>query len=144
VYPPGTRWPSYTPRHWVPFSSPPSTRRATVEVFDPASTRRSPSIPGIYFGTDRIENRLQQFFHCCVRICYHGSVFAEPFPNKGCLLWLWNSGFVRTCRNTVLKIIVFNYMHALFSYEKHFLVDEFPSSCSSSVQEADEGWHTLT
>jgi hypothetical protein len=38
-YPPGTGWPGYTPRHWVPFSSPPTTRRATVEVFDPASTR---------------------------------------------------------------------------------------------------------
>jgi hypothetical protein len=29
------------PRYWVPFSSPPTTRRATVEVFDPASTRAS-------------------------------------------------------------------------------------------------------
>jgi hypothetical protein len=26
-------------RHWVPFSSPPTTRRATVEVFDAAPTR---------------------------------------------------------------------------------------------------------
>jgi hypothetical protein len=32
VYPPGTGWPSYTHRHWVPFSSPPTTRRATVEL----------------------------------------------------------------------------------------------------------------
>jgi hypothetical protein len=24
LYPPGTGWPSYTPRHWVPFSSPPT------------------------------------------------------------------------------------------------------------------------
>jgi hypothetical protein len=38
LYPPGTGWPGYTPRHWVPFSSPPITRRATVEVCDPAST----------------------------------------------------------------------------------------------------------
>jgi hypothetical protein len=38
VYPPGTGWPSYTPRHWVPFSSPSTTRRATVELFEPAST----------------------------------------------------------------------------------------------------------
>jgi hypothetical protein len=29
----GTGWPSYTPGHWVPFSSPLTTRRATVEVF---------------------------------------------------------------------------------------------------------------
>jgi hypothetical protein len=28
-------------RHWLPFSSPPTTRRATVEVFEPASTRGS-------------------------------------------------------------------------------------------------------
>jgi hypothetical protein len=39
LYAPGTRWPSYTPRHWVPVSSPPATRRATVEVLEPASTR---------------------------------------------------------------------------------------------------------
>jgi hypothetical protein len=31
-------WPGYTPRHWIPFSSLPTIRRATVEVFDPAST----------------------------------------------------------------------------------------------------------
>jgi hypothetical protein len=39
LYPPETGWPSYTPRHWVPFPSPPMTRRVTVEVFDHASTR---------------------------------------------------------------------------------------------------------
>jgi hypothetical protein len=31
--PPGTRWPSYTPQALGSFSSPPTTRRATVEVF---------------------------------------------------------------------------------------------------------------
>jgi hypothetical protein len=35
--PPVTGWSSYTPRHWVPFSSSPTTRRARVEVLDPAS-----------------------------------------------------------------------------------------------------------
>jgi hypothetical protein len=39
LYPPGTGWPSYTPRHRVFFSSSPTTRRATVVVFEPASTR---------------------------------------------------------------------------------------------------------
>jgi hypothetical protein len=29
LYPPGTGWTSYTPGHWVPFSSPLTTRRAT-------------------------------------------------------------------------------------------------------------------
>jgi hypothetical protein len=31
-YPPGTRWPSYTPRHGVPFPSPFTTPRSTVVV----------------------------------------------------------------------------------------------------------------
>jgi hypothetical protein len=35
----GTEWTSYTPRHWVLFSSPPTTRRVTVEVFEPISIR---------------------------------------------------------------------------------------------------------
>jgi hypothetical protein len=39
LYPPGRGWPGYKPRHWVPFSSPPTTRRTTVEVFDPATKR---------------------------------------------------------------------------------------------------------
>jgi hypothetical protein len=37
LYPPGTEWPSYTLGHWVPFTSPLTTRRATVEVFEPSS-----------------------------------------------------------------------------------------------------------
>jgi hypothetical protein len=38
---PEIRWPSYNPKQWVPFPSPPTTRRATMEVFEPASTRGS-------------------------------------------------------------------------------------------------------
>jgi hypothetical protein len=41
LYPPGTGWPSYIPRHWVPFSSPPTTRSTVVEVFEPVSTGRT-------------------------------------------------------------------------------------------------------
>jgi hypothetical protein len=37
--PPGTGWRRYTPRRWVTFSSPLTTRRDMVEVFEPASTR---------------------------------------------------------------------------------------------------------
>jgi hypothetical protein len=37
LYLPGTRWPSYTLSHWIPFSSPPTTRKATVELFVTAS-----------------------------------------------------------------------------------------------------------
>jgi hypothetical protein len=39
LYPPRTGWLSYTPRHWIPFPSPPATRSAAVEVSEPASTR---------------------------------------------------------------------------------------------------------
>jgi hypothetical protein len=28
---PGTKWPHHTPRHWVPFSSPPTTRNDRTE-----------------------------------------------------------------------------------------------------------------
>jgi hypothetical protein len=31
LYPPGTGWPSYTPRHWVPFRIPASTRGLRTE-----------------------------------------------------------------------------------------------------------------
>jgi hypothetical protein len=36
---PRKRVPSYAPKHWVPFSSPPTTHKTTVEVLDPAYTR---------------------------------------------------------------------------------------------------------
>jgi hypothetical protein len=39
LYPPRTGWSSYTPRHWVLFSSLRTIRRATVEAFKPASAR---------------------------------------------------------------------------------------------------------
>jgi hypothetical protein len=38
LYPTGTGRSSYAPRYWVPFSSPPTSRRATVDVFELAST----------------------------------------------------------------------------------------------------------
>jgi hypothetical protein len=37
LYPPGKGCPGYTSRHWFPFSMSPTTRMATVEVFDLAS-----------------------------------------------------------------------------------------------------------
>jgi hypothetical protein len=39
LYPPGIGVLSFTPRHWVPFSSLPRTCRAMVEVFEPSSSR---------------------------------------------------------------------------------------------------------
>jgi hypothetical protein len=56
LHPPGTGWSSYIPRHWVPFSSPLTTRRVTAEVFDPASTLLHWAAPIVSLCTDRIEN----------------------------------------------------------------------------------------
>jgi hypothetical protein len=71
LHPPGTGWHGYTPRHWVPFTSPPTTRRATVEIFEPAFPRASREIflicaYEIQFVPHRkhITSPLQFFFHC--------------------------------------------------------------------------------
>jgi hypothetical protein len=66
---PGTGWPSYTTRHWVTFSSPPTTLRATEEVLEPASTRGSvgwvncywPS-PAVIPGFSLLEIHDQDFY----------------------------------------------------------------------------------
>jgi hypothetical protein len=62
----------------LPFSSPPTTRRVTVEVFDPASTRRRLPFwsPPTYKSTRRTEYNLliQQCLCPCVCICCRGNV----------------------------------------------------------------------
>jgi hypothetical protein len=64
LYSPGTGWPGYNPTQWVSFTLPPTTRRATVEVFDPASTQLS-----LYsLSMDNTENSFQQFC-CCMSVC---------------------------------------------------------------------------
>jgi hypothetical protein len=80
LYPPGTGWSSYTPRYWVPFSSPPTTRRAMGEIFDPASTwdlrldsqlNSTPSVEWYDLGADPTANIVPllwvawyHMFHC--------------------------------------------------------------------------------
>jgi hypothetical protein len=70
LYPPARGWSGYTHRDWVPFSSFLTTRRATVEVFDPASIRvywplqlgRSSDISS---EQAHRKHRFQPFFRCC-------------------------------------------------------------------------------
>jgi hypothetical protein len=77
LYPPGTGWPSYTPRHWIPFSLPPTTRRATEEVFEPVTKYTVESL--CCLGADLRENTLPSgtpigyfawcdVFHCCITV----------------------------------------------------------------------------
>jgi hypothetical protein len=99
LYLPGRGWCGYTPGHWVPFSSPATTRVATVKVSDPASTRDY--FPSITQGTEYLirhgpnrKHRVQQFSYCCVCIPCRGNVFTKPLPCNGRIFWLHYSGLL--------------------------------------------------
>jgi hypothetical protein len=70
----------------LPFLSPPMTRRATVEVFDPTSTRVE-SWSSLYnLGTDRIENTASNSSSIVGCVCSSHHVTAtEPLPSNGCV-----------------------------------------------------------
>jgi hypothetical protein len=110
LYHPGTGWPGYTHRHWVPFSSPLTTRSPALEVFDPASTRDDRPHSSWFslhrLSIERIENTVSNNFsvscsfgtaEMCLscrclamnQVCY---VFAQPLLRNGCLFRL-------SCRN---------------------------------------------
>jgi hypothetical protein len=76
LYLPGRGWPSNTLRHWVPFSPPPTNRRATVEVFEIASTRadfRNGSWSSLYsLGMERIGNTASRNSIVGRRFCPQG------------------------------------------------------------------------
>jgi hypothetical protein len=68
----------------LPFSSPPTTRRVRVEVFDPASTRVRPVASVLFLitplhGPSR-KHRFRQYLYCCISIRCSGVVFTEPLP----------------------------------------------------------------
>jgi hypothetical protein len=90
LYPPGTGWSICIPRHWVTFSSPPTTHRTTVEVFEPASTW----VVRV-FGSG---------IAACLWSCYLATgVFAKPFPSNGCLCWLPSSCLLLLCCSVPLS-----------------------------------------
>jgi hypothetical protein len=92
MYTPGTDWLNYTSRHWVSFSLPPTARRDTVKVLEPASTREKPQHWTASRHEPYINCRFLQSLHCCVRVCCGDHVIAtEPFPSNGCLCWLHKS-----------------------------------------------------
>jgi hypothetical protein len=92
----------------LPFSSPPTTRRATVEVFDAASTRdmnRSSLHGSLYSLSVTLENVccLAVVTEMCLpnrclsmdfRVCslLRERVFGEPLASNGLPLWLHYSG----------------------------------------------------
>jgi hypothetical protein len=70
LYLPGTGWHGYAPRHQRPFSSLPTTRRATVEVFDPSST------PEFAFILVCTAAYIVSGLHgkCWLLVCIHGNL----------------------------------------------------------------------
>jgi hypothetical protein len=91
LYPPGTRWPSCTPRYWVPFWPPPTTSRA---VWDPCY---------ISSGWTHTKHRSFSYPQECVCVAQqwvvyqeslHGYVLTESLPSSGRLLWLHYSGSI--------------------------------------------------
>jgi hypothetical protein len=93
----------------------PTTRKVTVEVFDPASTpadSRNGSWSSLCnLGTDSTENtssNISSIVACVsvaavmLRLLSHylrTDVFADLFPSNSYLWWLHNSGFQQTCKN---------------------------------------------
>jgi hypothetical protein len=83
LYSPGTWCSSYTPRHWVTFSSPPTTRRPTVELYEPASTRANSNstCSADCLGAGNVENTASVL----LRRVYRGHVFTEQLLRNGFL-----------------------------------------------------------
>jgi hypothetical protein len=125
----------------LPFSSPPTTRRATVEVFDPASTRGCPkrfsmsvvnlrhgprvekTAPIPLRGTDHVENtassivvsrrpdRKHNFLYCCVLEHICGAVAWQ------CVTIFWRGGGVN--RFNWLRIVRFLWTQQwIFTFRK--------------------------
>jgi hypothetical protein len=71
----------------LPFSSPPTTRRVTVEVFEPAPTRVSANASIALFitplhGPSR-KRRFQNYLYFCMRNRCIGNVYLEPLHRNG-------------------------------------------------------------
>jgi hypothetical protein len=92
VYPLGTGWPGCTPRHWVLFSSPPTTLRATVKAFEPANR---------FSWSSLYKHRHRQHSTCC-----RGNVFTAPLPSNGRIYSLHYSGLQPSCHNIKIQIIL--------------------------------------
>jgi hypothetical protein len=73
----------------LPFSSPPTTRRVTVVVFDPASTQGNSLLTNCraynISRMDRTQNTVPLLLcNCCVRVCWGSLVIAiQPMSSNG-------------------------------------------------------------
>jgi hypothetical protein len=72
----------------LPFSSTPTTRMVTVEVFDPASTRMYYYCPAEYVIQPLCKDLTENSLYCCVRVCWGSHVIATQPAHwrTGCFL----------------------------------------------------------
>jgi hypothetical protein len=85
---PGTGWPGYTVRHWVPFSSPPTIRRARWRYLNPPPHGVSESTgleSSLYsLGADTTETPPVSIVTVLLRASrFRGKVLTEPFLRNG-------------------------------------------------------------
>jgi hypothetical protein len=96
LHPPVTGWLSYTPKHSI--LSPPTTRRAVGDVFEPPQAgyscgarfwvtfRMAVYCQLFHLGAKLLENHDQrnyQFNFCCIFVAMETCLFAEPLPSNG-------------------------------------------------------------
>jgi hypothetical protein len=110
LHPPGTGWLTYTPRYWIPFSLLPTTRRATVKVFQPASTW------GWLVKPTKIRGKNLWCFLCCSRRdCLQGNcVITRLCNNRGAVFSVLHG----PCRGNIRQVNSEASRHGLDSVEK--------------------------
>jgi hypothetical protein len=110
---PWDSWPCFTVSDSsLPFSSSPTTRRDTVEVFDPASTRQSTlefknELSCITRDEPKRDHQLEQLIYYCTYLLSRKTCVSEPFSSTGCPSTV-DSGTSGTClQNRCLVMVIF-------------------------------------
>jgi hypothetical protein len=85
----------------LPFSSPPTTRRATVEVFDPASTRVGHSYSRLLPLLSRYGPNRKHHFPLLLYpvVAVETCLFVKPLLGNGFICWLRSSCLEQICHN---------------------------------------------
>jgi hypothetical protein len=115
-------WPYFTVSDLrLPFSSPPTTCRVTVEVFDPASTwvwLVMAAGPQYIASVQTTHKALLPTALLLLRVFVAAfmwwllshrpakGTFMEPFHSNSCLCWHHNSGFQQTCHNIISSRLI--------------------------------------
>jgi hypothetical protein len=127
LYPPGTGWSTYTPRHWFPFPSPPTTRKATVELLESDTfqvkikviLRLAVYCQSVLLGEKPLETHDQNFYFPTNHL--RSQSLCNTLSNEKMGLSLMNMlGHLSTVRIAHIacywKFILLHYIQILFQY----------------------------